>query len=106
LHQLLSGCLHTGTDHHPDKGPIELLSGEEGLAMEPEDIVRLDVGLDLAEIRLAIRGEQVKLDVGRNPKDLSLGILEDEALRASQGFTSEFLNHPAYEILKTIAKPS
>ena len=50
--------------------------------MEPEDIVRLDVGLDLAKIDLTIGGEQDKLNVGRDPEDLALGILEDESLGA------------------------
>jgi len=64
------------------------------------------VGFHLAEVGFAIGGEEVKLDISRDAKDLALGIFEDEALGAGESGAGELLDDAADEILQPIAEPA
>lgn len=83
-----------------------MFGSEKRLTVEAEDVVGFDMGFDLAEIGLAVGGEQIELDVGRDSEDFPFRVLQDETLGAGERLAGKLFDHATYEIFKTMAEPS
>lgn len=80
--------------------------GREGrLAVEGQDVVGLDVGCHPTKIGVAIRGEQIELNIRWHAEYFTRGVLENEPFSACKFLPGELLDNAPHQLFKTKTNP-